>query len=765
MNQASIIIVEDEIIVAKSIQQTLEGLGYAVPELATSGEEAISKISQNSPDLVLMDIVLPGDMDGIETARHIDRHYGIPIVFVTGHHDQATVNRANETNPVGYVLKPFTNQELHAAVKSALTHTPRRPKPLVKKTNNRPRAKLPTTEPAPGLLPTSKDHYSLVEDLPALVCSFLNDGTLTYVNTAYCQYFNKSKESLIDSNFLWNIPKTGRKLAQMQFQSLTPDSPVASHEHQVLAPNGQTRWQQWTYRAFFDDQFNIINYQAVGYDCTERKLVEADLLLSDQILQQMPHAVIVTNLNGVIQRWTGKAEAVLGYSAHEAIGQSIRFLSVPQLNHDPAQDIIDQTRETGEFLGEITCVTKDGKNIPIEISAKPIFDKFGKPMALLGILKDVAARKKGEHALAESEERFRLAFENANIGVWLIDMDGKLLRVNHRMCEILGYTAAELEQLNVNDISHPQDIDVSLDFIQRSLEGQLDHIDFEKRYLHKQGHIIWANTSTSLVRDPNGEPLYFISHVQDITRSKTIETEREKLIKQLETKNAELERMTYTISHDLKSPLITIQGFLTLLERDAANNDSDRLAQDIKFIRTAAKKMKQLVDDLLELSRIGRLTSPQEIIPLSDLVREAVSVVAGSINVRGAKVHVSANMPTVVGDRARLLQVFQNLIDNAVKFMGDEPNPTLKIGGRVEGGFAVCYVKDNGIGIDARYHHRIFNLFDRLDTETEGSGVGLALAKRVMEVHNGQIWVESAGDGLGSTFWLKLPLNVNETKP
>lgn len=748
-SQARIIVVEDEITVALSIRQSLQLMGYTVPELAASGAEAIDKIRRHAPDLVLMDIGLPGKMDGIEAARQINRRFGTPVIFITGHTDPTTFQRAKKTIPAGYIPKPFTEQELFTAVELALT----RPSPG----QNHVAAKIT----ANGTTTEKPDRFrTMIEDIPALVCRFLADGTLTYVNAAYCAYFNKSRIDLIGSNFLRYAPKVDQQRVRRQVEALTPDAPVGNFVHQVVTPTHEVRWLQWTCQAIFDDSLNDREYQAVGSDITERKQAEANLLLSDQILQQMPSAIIVTDLSGKIQRWTGKARDIFGYSASEAVGRPISFIHLPQSDIDSTERILAKIKETGEFFGEVTGITKSGKTVPIEASAKPIFDKFGRPLVLICTLRDITFRKKNEQALEESEERFRLAFENANIGVWLIDLEGRLLRANNRMCQILGYNRDELERLNVNDVTHPQDVDLPLEFVEGSLAGKTDHITFEKRYIHKQGYVVWANASTSLVRDSFGQPLYFISHVQDITRQKLIETERERLISQLETKNTELERMTYTISHDLKSPLITIQGFLTLLEKDAANNASERFEQNIKFIRAAAKKMKQLVDDLLEISRIGRLPSLRETIPLSEMIREAISMVAGSINVRAAKVYVSHDMPTVVGDRARLSQVFQNLIDNAVKFMGTEPNPTIKIGGRIEGNFAVCYVKDNGIGIDPRYHHRIFNLFDRLDTDTEGSGVGLALAKRVVELHGGQIWVESAGAGQGSIFWVKLPLTA-----
>jgi len=246
----------------------------------------------------------------------------------------------------------------------------------------------------------------------------------------------------------------------------------------------------------------------------------------------------------------------------------------------------------------------------------------------------------------------------------------------------------------------------------------------------------------------------------DITEQKSAEAEREKLITELETKNAELERFIYSVSHDLKSPLITIMTFLGFIEHAIAEGHTDNLNTDLERISRAASKMGQLLDEVLELSRIGRMFNPPTEIPMRDLVDEAVELVSGRIAQRGVKITIAPDLPVLYGDHPRLLDILQNLIENAVKFMGDQPNPEIEIGAREEAGETVLYVGDNGIGIEACYHERIFRLFDKLDQKTEGTGIGLALVKRIVEIHNGRIWVETEGIGKGSTFCFTLSHTV-----
>ncbi len=231
---------------------------------------------------------------------------------------------------------------------------------------------------------------------------------------------------------------------------------------------------------------------------------------------------------------------------------------------------------------------------------------------------------------------------------------------------------------------------------------------------------------------------------------------------EVEAKSTEMERFTYAVSHDLKSPLFTIQGFLGYLERDLGSGDLEQAERDIRRLRGTAAKMQELLEELLELSRIGRIAGEPQEVDLGELAREAAELVAGRIAERGVEVVISPRLPTVVGDRRRLLQVMQNLIDNAVKYIGAASEPRVEIGvvddaARPASGEAAFYVRDNGAGIDPRHHRRIFDLFRQLDPGAEGTGIGLVLVKKILEVHGGKIWVESEGEGKGSTFYFTIP--------
>ena len=373
-------------------------------------------------------------------------------------------------------------------------------------------------------------------------------------------------------------------------------------------------------------------------------------------------------------------------------------------------------------------------------------DSAGKPTRMYGVVQDITGRRRAEEALRESEGRLRRAILFAPFPLMVHAEDGEVLMISSAWTEISGYSHAEIPTVgDWTERAYGTRQHVVQETVDRlyGLTEKVSEGEYEIRTRLGEQRT-WDFISAPLGALPDGRRLV-MSMAVDITERKRREEE-------LKRRNDELTRFTYTVSHDLKSPLVTIRTFLGYLEVDARNQDVDRMATDLAYIRGAADKMARLLDELLDLSRVGRKMNPLVDAPLECVVQEALDLVAGQIAGRGVTIRATAEPILLHGDRPRLVEVFQNLVDNAVKFMGDQPAPSVEIGVEQRHGEFVIFVRDNGIGIDPRHRHKLFGLFEKLDPHTEGTGIGLALVQRIVEAHGGKIWVESAGPGEGATF-------------
>ena len=222
-------------------------------------------------------------------------------------------------------------------------------------------------------------------------------------------------------------------------------------------------------------------------------------------------------------------------------------------------------------------------------------------------------------------------------------------------------------------------------------------------------------------------------------------------------KNSELENFAHTVSHDLKSPLLTIQAFAGKIVKDLEAGNLARVRENANRIRNSAEQMNALVSDLLELCRIGKTIGASVPIDMNQLVRDVLAQLAGPLDNSQVLTIVQPDLPRLHGDPTRMAEVVQNLVENAIKYMGDQPSPRIEIGVRYDGAESVFFVCDNGAGVDPIHHERIFGLFNKLDAMSDGTGIGLSLVRRIIEVHGGRVWVESDGIGLGSRFCFNVP--------
>lgn len=461
--------------------------------------------------------------------------------------------------------------------------------------------------------------------------------------------------------------------------------------------------------------------------------------------------------NGIYTYASPKVRDLLGYEPEEILGRT-PFDFMPAEEAERVSALFQEYLRNRKPITQLENIVrhKDGRLVTMDTNGVPFFDGNGNLAGYRGIDRDITERRQVEKNAQQREAYLRAILDNIPFWLWLKDPEGRFLAVNKPMAQDSGFEHPEV-------LVGKTDFDVTTPELAASYQRD-DRLVIES---HKQkvveesiirnGIETWAETFKFPIFDSQGNVIGTTGFARDITERKQVELEREELIASLESKNAELERFTYTVSHDLKSPLVTINGFLGFLEKDARAGDMEKLKNDFNRIREAVEKMRNLLSDLLELSRIGRVVNTSTTVSFRDLTDDALALVHGQLEENAVRVVIQPGLPQVFGDRQRLTEVLQNLIENAAKYMGSQTDPCIQIGQQgEEEGKPIFYVKDNGIGIAPEFHERIFGLFNKLDTQSDGTGIGLALVKRIVEIHGGRIWVESEA-GKGATFNFTLP--------
>ncbi len=494
-------------------------------------------------------------------------------------------------------------------------------------------------------------------------------------------------------------------------------------------------------------------YELAQKEIHERSMVEVELRASEErfrkVFHASPVAIIISSLeDGRVIEANDAYWKLTRFDPQKSIGRTVVELGVWD-NEDERREFVDQLKQDHSLYDpEYQFINKDGESISTLAFYELVH--LGSVDSVLSMFHDITDQKNARESLQNSEARTRAILTSIPDMIFEISKDGTFLdfMASAEIAPVMP--PSQFLGRNIKELFPPVIADQTFFALERALAtGQLHAFEYgmppgeEVQFFEAR---IMAITSESA-----------IIMVRDISQRKYVQTEREKLINELEDKNSELERFTYTVSHDLKSPLITIKGFLGFLEHDAASGNTARLKADIKRIGDATDKMQLLLNELLELSRIGRLTNPYQHINFEELAHEVIELLHGRLHEKKIVVNIQENFPMVYGDRQRLTEVLQNLVDNAAKFTGSQDHPHIEIGQNgFENGKPIFYVRDNGLGIDAMHQDRIFGLFNKLDASSDGTGIGLALVKRIVEVHGGRIWVQSEA-GNGSTFFFTLP--------
>jgi PAS domain S-box-containing protein len=384
------------------------------------------------------------------------------------------------------------------------------------------------------------------------------------------------------------------------------------------------------------------------------------------------------------------------------------------------------------------------------------------------ISRDVTESLRARERIRESEARFRSAFNHAGIGMALVGVDGAWLEVNQTLCGMLGYSAAELRERSEAAVTHPDDRAFDEQQFARLRTGEVASVQYEKRYLHRNGRIVWAQLSATCVVDPVGLPRYYVVQVMDVTERHAAEQALRELNMRLAQSNRELQEFASVASHDLQEPLRKIQAFGDRLRSRYGEVLGDDGRDYLERMLQAAQRLQRLISDLLAFAQVSSRGLPFEQVNLNVLLQEVVSDLESQIERTGGVIRIGA-LPTLIADPTQMRQLFQNLISNALKFHRPDVAPVVAIDAEPIGpasnptGYRIS-VTDNGIGFDEKYLDRVFTIFQRLHARSayEGTGIGLAICRRIAERHNGTLTANST-PGSGTTFFVTLPAIQNVT--
>ncbi len=467
------------------------------------------------------------------------------------------------------------------------------------------------------------------------------------------------------------------------------------------------------------------------------------------VVQSVSDAIITKTLDGKITGWNRAAERLFGFTADEAIGQSIGII-VPSERHDEIDRLLERSAN-GEYINHYETVrrTKDGRLLDVSLSISPIIARSGESIGAAKIARDITEQK-------FIERKFELAVESCPSGILMIDASGMIVLVNAELERQFGYDRSELVGKSVDMLLpkrlHQAHVLHRMKFNEApSVRAMGAGRDLYAR--RKDGSEFSVEIGLNPIKAMDGAMI--LATVIDITGRKQAEHAVDAQNAQLRRSNAELEQFAYVASHDLQEPLRMVASFTELLQDRYKDQLDDRAHKYIGYAVEGAKRMQSLVRDLLAYSRV---TAEKVLRPVDSgaVAAAVVERLSAAIVESGTEVNVHP-LPVVVSDELELGQVFQNLISNAVKFRSDRA-PRIEIKAERDDGTWRFSVADNGIGIEAKFSERIFQMFQRLHErgKYEGSGIGLAIAKKIIERHGGRIWFVSLL-GQGTTFHFTLP--------
>ncbi len=547
-------------------------------------------------------------------------------------------------------------------------------------------------------------------------------------------------------------------------ESLDKKSEFAA-EFPVTWPDGSMHNMLARGRAFYDETGRPIRMSGITHDITERKRSEEVSRQLAAIVESTDDAIIGKTLEGIVTSWNKAAERMFGYTAEEMVGQSIERIAIPE-EAGFEERVLEAVRRGETRAHETQRMRKDGSRLEVALTVSPIRGAEGEIVGASSISRDITERINAQQSL---ERQARILSEQAQMldlaNVLARDLDDRIILWNTGMEKMYGWLRTETMGRTSQEILKTKS-PIPLHEIQEILTRD-GHWEGELVHTRKDGKAITVSSHWVLHRDPQGKPIAILEVNTDITERKQSEQEILRMNAELEFRvrertaeliaaNQELEAFTYSVAHDLRAPLRHIDAFTKIIFDDFGDAIPAEAQRYLQNIRKGSQNMNHLVDDLLNLARVGRQELKREVMPLAPLVNEVIADLKRETDQRDIEWHVDA-LPTAEVDPGLVKQVFVNLLSNAVKYTRPRPKTIIEVGHQQRNGELVIFVRDNGVGFNMKYSDKLFGVFQRLHRadEFEGTGVGLATVERIVRKHGGRIWAEAEMEK-GATFYFTL---------
>jgi PAS domain S-box-containing protein len=661
-----------------------------------------------------------------------------------------------------------------------------------------------------GVDPTATElsRYRLMLDALPIGAAMVHSSVIVYANNHFVRMLGySSRQEIVGTHFLMLVDRGSRKYVSLMMQRLSRGEAVpARMEIQMLHAGGASVTSEVTLTQMEEEGDRLLLISLVNIH--DRKELEKRLIDSERLFQNvvnsMADALLITDLRGKVIDVNAEFEKLTGYPRSEAVGAVFPYPWIDEDDLRRSLQWLEGLRSEGSFRdADMTWLKKSGRRMSVSLNTTLLRNSIGDPMIMLHFARDISERENSRRELDRQLQMLGVLYElSKELGATLDQQH--IARLTFRLLtRVLPLESMRIRPFDAalrsfsgtitvradEQSDHTLHVDTAAEpliqgspeesvlsnlrtVVQQGMGSQLNGRKPREQAeptclvhvpLLSSGHVIGLLSAllrgVSRASDEHEAMLEGVSSLLANAMEKArLHEQTVAKSREVEARNRELDDFTYVVSHDLKEPLISVEGYARILGQELARRGAPAEAEYVGSIISSCSHMKSLINDLLQLSRVGRTAEHIEVVRLSDIIAEVLEELDYTISLRKARIDVQADLPEVRGVTPHLKLVFRNLLSNALKFC-DKPFPEVEIRGVRDGAAARISVKDNGIGIDAEHRDKVFMIFQRLHKrdEYEGTGAGLSIVRKVIETHGGRIWLESE-PGRGSTFFFTLPL-------